>query len=237
MIKKSYKRNFVRAMKKLFLIFFLFFCCVVINAQFLDTLHDVFNHKSSIDARFESRNSFINNQLISISGLRLGVAFQRKLRVGGGVNWLKSNFNEDFIVNNQLGEAVVQTKHLKLVYISYYIDFVFYKTKRWQLSVPIQAGTGLSWWQKNKAYSFNSSEKKNFLFLYEPGITAQFKALRWFGLGADVAYRFTLKNNKKIGEHLNSPTYSFKILVWFDQLYYVLFPNSKITKKYGPAFW
>lgn len=224
-------------MKNRLFLFFLFVCCVTIKAQFLDTLHDVFNHKSSIDARFESRNSFIDNQIISISGLRLGVAFQRKMRVGGGVNWLKSDFHEDFYTQNESGKIDTITKHLKLVYLSYYVDFVFYKTKRWQLSVPIQAGTGFSWWQDKKQYYMNSPEKKYFLFLYEPGITAQFKVLRWFGLGADVAYRFTLKNNKKIGEHLNSPTYSFKVLVWFDQLYYELFPNSKLTKKKGPAVW
>lgn len=224
-------------MKKVLIILFLFLNCAITKAQFLDTLHEVFKNKSSIDARLESRNSFINNQIISVSGLRLGVAFQRKLRVGGGVNWLKSDFKENFYVQNESGKTDTITKYLKLAYLSYYIDFVFYKTKRWQLSVPIQAGTGFSWWQQNKSYSLNSSGKKYFLFLYEPGITAQFKVLRWFGLGADVAYRFTLKNNKKIGEHLNSPTYSFKILFWFDQLYYELFPNSKATKKYGPAVW
>lgn len=224
-------------MKKLFIILFLFFNCIVVKAQFLDTLHEVFSHKSSIDARFESRNSFINNQIISISGLRLGVAFQRKLRVGGGINWLKSDFKENFYVQNETGKTDTISKHLKLAYLSYYIDFVFYKTKYWQLSVPIQAGTGFSWWQQNKAYSLNNTDKKYFLFLYEPGITAQFKVFKWFGLGADVAYRFTLKNNKKIGEHLNSPTYSFKILVWFDQLYYEIFPNSKLSQKKGPATW
>ena len=224
-------------MRKTLLILFLFFNCFFTRAQFLDTLHDVFKNKSSIDARLESRNSFIDNQIISISGLRLGAAFQRKLRIGGGVNWLKSDFKENFEIENESGKIDTITKHLKLAYLCYYIDFVFYKTKRWQLSVPIQAGTGFSWWQVNKAYSFNSPEKKYFLFLYEPGITAQFKITRWFGLGSDVAYRFTLKNNKKIGEHLNSPTYSFKILIWFDQLFYEISPNSKITKKFGPAVW
>ncbi|MDO9001240.1 MAG: hypothetical protein Q7W45_15860 [Bacteroidota bacterium] len=224
-------------MKKVLLIILLFTTCFKVKAQFLDTLHEVFKNKSSIDARLESRNSFINNQIISISGLRLGVTFQRKLRVGGGVSWMKSSFSENFYLQNENGKIDTVLKYLKLAYLSYYIDFVFYKTKRWQLSVPIQAGTGFSWWQQNKTYSLNNPEKKYFLFLYEPGVTAQFKVFRWFGLGTDVAYRFTLKNNKKIGERLNSPTYSFKILVWFDQLYYELLPKSKITKKYGPPVW
>lgn len=215
----------------------LFFYCAVSHAQFLDSLHDIFNHKSSIDARLESRNSFIDNQIMSVTGVRLGVAFQRKLRIGGGVSWLKSDFKRDFYLQNELGKTDTISKFLKMGYLAYYIDFVFYKTKRWQLSVPIQAGTGFTWWKNDKNYLVREKEKKYFLVLYEPGITVQFKAFKWFGLGADVAYRFTLVNSKKIGEKLNSPTYSFKILVWFDQLYYELFPNSKFTKKKGPAVW
>jgi hypothetical protein len=87
-------------MKKTLLILFLLLNCVIIKAQFLDTLHEVFNNKSNIDARLESRNSFINNQIISVSGLRLGVAFQRKLRVGGGVSWLRSDFKDNFLLLN-----------------------------------------------------------------------------------------------------------------------------------------
>lgn len=224
-------------MKCGFFITFILFFCFVSKAQFLDTLHNVFNNKSSIDARLESRNSFISNQLISVTGVRLGVAYQRKLRIGGGISWMKSNFTNDFYSTNEFGKVDTTTKYLKFGYLCYYIDFVFYKTKRWQLSIPIQAGTGLAWFQKSKQISLYSGDKKSFLLLYEPGITAQFKVFRWFGLGTDIAYRFTLKNNRKIGDKLNSPTYSFKVLIWFDQIFYELFPKSKITKRFGPAVW
>lgn len=203
----------------------------------MDSLHDIFQHKYDIDARIESRYSFIDNQLISVNGVRLGVAFQRKLRIGGGISWLKSNFKTNFYPVNASGKTDTVAEYLKFVYVCYYLDFVFYKTKRWQLSVPIQLGTGASWFQTRSDYVYGKKDPKHFLLLYEPGITAQFKVFKWAGLGADVAYRFTLKNNKKVGEKLNSPTYSFKILVWFDQLFYELFPKSKITKRFGPAYW
>jgi hypothetical protein len=222
---------------RLLLIIALVLAAVAGRAQFLDTLHEVFNHKYSIDARLESRNSFINNQLISVTGVRLGVAFQRKLRLGGGVSWLKTDFKNTVYRINPGGNIDTMTSYLKFVYLCYYVDFVFYKTKRWQLSVPIQAGTGASWFQSKSNYAFGASGRKYFLLLYEPGITAQFKVFRWMGLGADVAYRFTMKNNRKVGEQLNSPTYSFKFLLWFDQLFYELFPRSVLTEKYGPAFW
>jgi hypothetical protein len=174
--------------------------------------------------------------VISVTGLRLGVAFQRKLRIGGGLSWLKTDYSKVIYDPNSNYPFGKELRFLKFGYLCFYIDFVFYKNKRWQLSVPIQAGGGMAWYQRRIYYSMGEGDPKYLLLLYEPGITAQFKLFKWLGAGSDVAYRFTLKS-KKIGEHLNSPTYSLKLLIWFDQLYYELFPKSKLSQRYGPAMW
>ncbi len=206
------------------------FCLLVINlfckGQFMDSIYDVIKQKRSFNINLELRFSFINNQLTTVNGLRGGISFNRKLRIGGGISWL----NSDLFLDNE-------KQYLKFVYLCLYSDIVFYKTKRWQLSVPIQIGMGSSWFQKETQFSFSNKDSKYFLLLYEPGITTQFKVFKWLGFGSDVAYRFTLKNEKNIGENLNSPTYSFKILTWIDQLYYDFFPKSKLSIKYGPSFW
>ena len=206
------------------------------NAQLLDSLKVIIKSKSSIDLRLESRYSFIDNDFAGITGFRVGVSFRRKLRFGGGVSWLKSKIYQYEYLPNEYNVLVSTPKYLRLAYICLYADFVFYKTQRWQVSVPIQTGIGASWFQYEKAYNLNSS-KKYILMLYEPGIATQFKIFKWFGLGVDVGYRFVLKNNKYVGERFNSPTYAFKILFWADQLYYDIFPKSKWTKKFGPAVW
>ncbi len=223
-------------LKRLSLILIVMFCFTA-KAQFLDSLNVVFKSKSIIDARLESRYSFIRNSIISVTGIRLGVAYKRKLRIGGGVSWLKTDRSYSFYDRNSLGDLIETKKYLKFAYLCYYIDFVYYRTKRWQLSVPIQAGTGLAWFQKEKAYALTNGDRKSFLLLYEPGITIQFKILRYIGVGGDAAFRFVLNREKKIGEQLNSPTFSIKLLVWPDQLYYVLAPKSKVTQRYGPAEW
>jgi hypothetical protein len=207
------------------------------EAQFLDSIKAVVKRKYSIDARLESRNSFIDNSLTTVSGARLGLAFQQKLRFGFGADWLKSDITKT--TQRVLPDRSVEktTYFLKWAYISAYVDFVFYKTKRWQLGVPIQIGLGQSWWQLDRTYRFKTNEAKYFVFIYEPGITAQFKVFKFFGLGADVAYRFCLKDNSKVGPKLTAPTYSFKLLFWGDQLFYEVFPRSKITKRFGPAYW
>ena len=207
------------------------------QAQFIDSLREVVKRKCSIDARLESRNSFINNELTTVSGIRLGLAFQQKLRFGLGAEWLKNDITKSISqILPDVGK-VEQTQYLKWAYVCAYIDFVFHKTKRWQLSVPIQIGLGQCWWQNDRPYRFKTKEAKYFVFIYEPGITVQFKVFKFFGLGADVAYRFCLKDNEKVNSRLSAPTYSFKLLFWGDQLFYELFPNNKISKHFGPASW
>jgi len=234
--------------KRVFYILIFLASIKLCNAQYLDTLHEVFRHKSSVDARLESRYSFINNRLVSVTGFRLGVAFQRKLRIGGGLSWLKTNYETRFYPENYLGKRDTLFRYLKFGYLCFYVDFVFHKTKRWQLSVPIQAGVGSLWFQRYTSYHFWGGDQKYFLALYEPGITAQFKIFKWLGVGSDVAYRFSLKNNSKIRRNYDgpdskykalpwTPTYSFKILIWFDQLYFAMFPESKLTKRFGSPIW
>jgi hypothetical protein len=215
----------------------LLLCFTLISkAQFLDTIKFITHKKPSIDARLESRHSFIKNDLVKVTGVRLGLIFQKKLKVGIGYSWLKSNVTNNLAITNYLGKPDTVKNFLKFGYIAYYADFVFHKTKRWQLSVPLQLGTGLAWFKYNNGNE-DIKSKKHFLSLYEPGITVQFKITKWLGLGADIGYRFTLKNTQYVGDKLNSPTYAFKLMLWFDQLFYIATPNFKLTKKYGPAAW
>ena len=205
------------------------------SAQYLDSLHSIFNNKSSIDARIETNNCLINDQLTTVRGIRLGVAFQRKLRLGGGISWLATPTLHRNTINYSDDSYLKYNNYLKFTYLCFYVDFVFHKTKRWQLSVPIQAGGGLIWYQDNFRYELLRNKKYG-VFFYEPGITVQFKITRWVGIGTDICYRYAIKD-KRISERLSSPTISIKLNVWFDQLFYLTFPEHKISKKRGPAEW
>ena len=232
-------------MKKTALIVIIIGFVVSGKAQLLDTLRDFLKHKYSVDVRLESRATFIDNELTCISGVRAGLTFKRKLRIGTGVSWLKTdgyswfktNVTRDFIRTSDNGTTQTVKKYLKFVYICSYLDYVFYKTQHWQLSVPIQVGTGFLWFQETKNYSFANNEKKRLLFLYEPGITLQYKIFKWLGAGSDVTYRFALQNRKETGVQISNLSLTFKALFWFDYLFYEVFPKNKITKKYGPAYW
>lgn len=192
--------------------------------------------KASVDLRLESRYSFINNELATINGIRIGASFKRKIRFGGGLSWLKSDIYENEYQPVELNQFMTVKRHLKLGYVCLYVDFVFYKTKRWQLSIPIQTGLGMSWFQYSEKYNLKTNPKY-FLWIYEPGVSTHFKIFKFLGIGADINYRFTLKNNKNISEQFSSPTYAVKLMFWADQLFFDMFPKSKFALKKGPAAW
>lgn len=206
------------------------------KGQFLDTFKVFLKSRPSIDARLESRYSFLNNSPTKVSGVRLGLSFRRKLRVGIGYSWLDTDVKDAKLITDAFGNLRYTNEYLKFGYVCYYADFVFHKTKRWQLSVPIQVGTGMYWTQYNDGLKTIKSKQRLLLF-YEPGITVQFKATKWCGLGLDVCARLALRNTKYVGEKLNSFVLAPKLLIWFDQIFYMTFPKSKITQKYGPAYW
>lgn len=213
--------------------------CVPLNlaAQYLDSLGFVIRGKANIDLRFESRWSLASNQLITIQGIRAGAAFEKKLRLGGGVNWLKTPLSRIESGVDEFGKPILVTTYFKLAYVLAYADMVFYKTKRWQLSVPIQVGAGFTWLQDHVEFGLRDMNSRQFLFLYEPGITVQYKLTRWFGLGSDIAYRFAIQQNKQVSQQLNSPTLSLKVMLWLDQLYFIVFPETTWSEEYGPASW
>lgn len=178
----------------------------------------------------------MNNSPTKVSGVRLGLSFRRKLRVGIGYSWLNTPVYETEMIINKFGKPKIATNFFKFGYICYYADFVFHKTKRWQLSVPIQVGTGMYWTRYDDGSKITNS-KKRFLLFYEPGITVQYKITRWCGLGLDVCARLALRNTNYVSNKLNSFVLAPKLLIWFDQIFYTTAPKSKLTKKYGPAMW
>lgn len=218
------------------LIILLLFVCHFSKGQFLDTFKVLLHSRPSIDARLESRYSFLNHNATKVSGVRLGLSFRRKLRVGLGYSWLDTEVSDKKFITDAYGKSRYANNYLKFGYVCYYADFVFHKTKRWQLSVPIQVGTGMYWSQYHDGRQIIKSKKRLLLF-YEPGITVQFKITRWCGLGLDVCARLALRNTNYVGEKLNSFVLAPKLLIWFDQIFYMALPKSKLTKKFGPAYW
>ncbi len=208
------------------------------QAQFMDTLHKAFTGHKSFDFRYGGRWSFVNNELVTVQSLKVGVNFGKKLSVGGGYCWLKTDVKTSFnFYDEEKHRDTLLDKTLKLSYFSYYVDYIFYKSKRWQYSIPMQFGMGHTQFQFDYEGS-TFKEQKHFIALYEPGINVKFKVLKWMGVDANVGYRIVLKNNHFLSTTFNSPIYSAGVLIYWNEVALALFPKSGyINEKLGPSEW
>lgn len=231
------KKIFIR---HLFLLFFASTVFVSARGQMMDSIYTAFGKKPKLTGGFSTKTSFIdgfNSPVFSVQG---GLDFNRVVRTGFSWNWIKLSpykpgrnntpFYLDKILVDSLGKPDTLHPALQLSYLSYFFEYIFFRSRFWQFSIPLQAGAGASRYQ----YMYQGSktkEDRHFILLYEPAVSGKYKITKWLGIGVDIGYRFMIINNKKIGSKFNSPVYDFKVLLFIGSLYKAVFPKSKLAQK------
>lgn len=172
-----------------------------------DSIRASLKYKPSLYATFDSRGSFISNEIAQIKSVKLGLTFNKQFTIALGYNWLNTNFETD------LREGV--KGKLTMQYITPYIEYSFLEHKKIEVTIPVYLGFGRSFYRDEQ----NIKYRENFILTYEPAMTATYRFLKYFGVGAGVGYRLMLVGNNKINERFNSPVYLFKAKIFFGRLY------------------
>lgn len=193
---------------------------VISKAQVVDTIHTAMKTKPKIIFRFDSRNSFIDNSRAKIFGWKIGVEFNNLIRIGGGFSSLVSNHNPslDKVIYEENLIDTFRIAELQFDYICYFIDYIFFSTRRWEFSVPVQIGIGGSKYEYMDENSKLQVHNAKSVIMFEPAISIQYKITKWFGLGAGAGYRLMLINNRAIDKKFNSPIYIFKFKVFLGDI-------------------
>ena len=200
-------------------------------AQIFDSIQTSLKTKPHIIGGFGSKNTFIDGFRSPIFTLRGGLEFNRRISMGVGISWLKRPpyepaqnnlpFYLDKLLVEPTGSSVIHPA-LQFRYLNLFFEYVYYKTGKWHFSLPIQLGLGDSRY-KYKVNGEKMVENKHLIFLYEPGVSGQYKINKWLGAGLDVGYRLMLINNKTIGSRFNSPVYDIKIIIFWGEIYKTIF--------------
>jgi len=209
------KLNFQKMMtnKTKYLIIFLFL--ITTNSlfsqkdEFFEDISLAMKEKPRITFRIDSRNSFISNKLALISSVKVGLDYQKKIRLGLSFSFLRTDFYIDREIIEDSKEQTVSSR-LHLEYLSLFADYVFYKNKKWEFNLPIQLGGGynyLKYKSENKKYITD----KSFIIIYEANINGMYKLFKGIGVGAGTGYRIMLLGNPSIKKHFTSPIYIFRV--------------------------
>ena len=108
---------------KLFLIICFLFFRVLNFAQMMDDIRKSVQQSPKFSFRFDNRNSFISNSRAQITGIKLGIEFDDKFRVGGGFHELKSELtkSKDILDTTVTSFLKLNYTHLHLLLLLNYI--------------------------------------------------------------------------------------------------------------------
>jgi hypothetical protein len=205
-----------------FFVVFMHCACSVLAQPTVDTIKSCLKQRPHPFIKLDSRNSFISNSRAKITGCKLGVDYAHRLQFGLGFNLLRpspSYFDKTITYVNSDGFAASAIGALKLWYVSAHTEYAYYKTPQWRLSILLQLGGGKTYYQYLNLVGQKKQDQQSLVFIYEPAISIEYKVIRWLGVGADTGFRFMVTNYNNVNQKFNSPTYAFKLLIYYNEIY------------------
>jgi hypothetical protein len=168
-------------MKRPVLLFFLVLCAAATHAQLLNQIGKSFSKKPKFFFNFTQYNSFINRESANVSGIRAGLEFNDKVRVAVGYSWLYSDIVDRIDISSN--DVYYQTNgQLKFNYINYSLEYEFYSSYPWHISVPLVVGAGRAHYEYIDRFTRGRTATSGFsVVLLEPSVNAQYN-FRWIRL-------------------------------------------------------
>jgi hypothetical protein len=208
----------MRYLHQCIVVFLLVLTSFQVKAQLFDSIAASFDHTLKPSVQFNTRNAFITNSAAKMRGVNLGVSWNQQTKAGLGFNWLGTSIT-------RLGNEVVNeidfpyVAELEFWFVSGYFEYAFYRTKHWDISIPVHLGVGRSGYSYRNHLEQQVIVDRQPVVLYEPAMIAVYKPIRWIGIGAGVGYRLMLKNNTGISDRFTSPTYTLRFQVFFGKIW------------------
>ena len=184
-------------------VFFVLILSQTSKAQIFDSIIASTKYKPKIEFIVNTRNSFITQYFAKIRGVQIGLNYNNTFKVGVGYNWLASGVfsNKNLVVDNNI--------RVDLHYLSPYLEYTFYKSKKWKISIPVLFGIGQAT-RKTTIYTENT-----FLTLYEPYMVAEYTFLNYFNIGFGTGYRLVILGNRVSRRDYSAPIYVLNFGVSF----------------------
>ena len=176
-----------------------------------------FHTKPKLDVKFDNRFSFIRDNDVKTLGLKVGLSFRRKFKVGLGVNQMILSRERQL----QQQDSSIQV-FLEYFYFSPYFEYVYFSSKRWEFSLSTQLGFGEASYQYRDNNGKKVKFRKSTILSYEPATLIDYKIIRWFGIGTGVGYRFIYYKSPGVNEKFSSPEYVIKLKVYLGEIFRTL---------------
>ncbi len=181
----------------------------------------------------DANTSFVLKNKSKFNGIRIGIQVDGVHKMGYGVYSMrtplitKRKLSAESYPNND-GELSFNYSYRTIFY-----EYIWYKTKRWELSDPLHIGFG----QVNVTYNDTIAKKSKPFFKGNSGViqfsfATQYKITRWLAFGSGIGYRFAIAKNKKVVEGLSAPLYVFRMKILMGELLKMWFKKDYKNKEW-----
>mgnify|MGYP002713068490 CR=1 FL=1 len=180
--------------------------------KFEQEFAESFKTKPKLDIKLDNRFSFIRAEDVKTLGVKFGLSFNRRFKVGIGVNQMITSTGNKISVS----DTTLSVK-LDYFYFSPYAEYTFYNSKKWAFSLATQLGFG----EARYEYKLNNKEvelAKTLVLSYEPAMLIDYKIIRWFGIGTGVGYRIVYYKRSVIEEQFSSPQIIAKLKIYLGEI-------------------
>lgn len=212
---------------RLFILFTIAFLITVFSVKaqfdkgakplFEDEFKKSFHTKPKLDVKFDNRFSFIRDSDVKTIGIKVGLSFNRKIKVGLGINTMVLPSTSNLILQDDT--IAVQ---LEYTYFSPYIEYVYFSSKKWEFSLSTQIGIGGA----NHNYLDENGIKQKInqttILSYEPAMLIDYKIIQWIGIGTGIGYRLIYYKSVGIDQKFSSPEYVLKLKIYLGEIYRTL---------------
>lgn len=221
--------NLNRTLVGVVLGFILFATCLSAKAQLFDSIRYDLKMKPVFHYKLDSRSAFIGNKSANVWGIKFGVGFNRKIRFGLGYNYLKSRSPSAYSPYDSRINSFTKSR-LQMRYMSIYVEYIYYRKNKWELSVPVQLGIGSTRYVPYLDSKLSIKTPARLVILYEPCLSVNYRIVPFAAVGTEMGLRLALHKNNEIKEQLTAPIYVFKVIIYWSDMINYFWPNNKVPK-------
>lgn len=185
------------------------------------TLPETDKRKLSPFFTLDTYQSFIGNKGADVWGFKAGIVWNSQWRLGVGYNKISSDIIErKALPDQEINFSNDDTVKAQLFFHYYPIvgEYILYSNDPWQFSATAQMGYGKSYFEYFGSRNESRKIFKRGIIAFQPGLSAQYKVLKWFGIGAGLGYRFMLLNNPEIDTKLHSPVMAIGLKIYIGEI-------------------
>lgn len=209
---KVYKSPCLLNMDFFVFIFFLFPFIASAQNNHFSIIKEALSHSPKLLVKLDSKYSFVTNQLVTMRGVKIGLNFQDKVKLGVGYSWMKNNFkfdNPTDIINND-------TYDLRYSYLSTFLDYNFYNKNKWSFLMNTDLAVVKLGYKNINTSNFDYYSYGGVL---EPSLIGEYTLIKYIILGSGFGYRFVFRESNNISERFSAPIFILRLKIDFLKIY------------------